>query len=200
MYDHRPLTGCYRGLALVSAVSCPISHYPYRDGKRKAILTVRFDRLPLVGVLVLRPVGVLVPWPVGVLVPRPVGVLVPRPVGPLVPRPVGPLVPRPVGPLVPRLVGVLGPRLVSPLVPRPVGPLVLRLVGVLVPRLLGVLVSWVDVESGGGRSECSDETMPVDSSRGLSVSSSRGGPVRWCSVLSCPYDRLLAILTFVEGC
>jgi len=192
MYDHRPLTGCYRGLTLVSTVSCTISHYPYRDGKRKFILTVSFDRL--------RPVGVPLPRPVGMLVSRMLGPLVPRPVGPLVPRPVGPLVPRPVGPLVPRLVGVLVPRLVSPLVPRPVGPLVLRLVGVLVPRLLGVLVSWVDVESGGGRSECSDETMPVDSSRGLSVSSSRGGPVRWCSVLPCPYDRLLAILTFVEGC
>jgi len=176
MYDHRPLTGCYRGLTLVSTVSCTISHYPYRDGKRKFILTVSFDRLR----------------PVGVPLPRPVGMLVSRMLGPLVPRPVGPLVPRPVGPLVPRLVGVLVPRLVSPLVPRLVGPLVLRLVGVLVRRLLGVFVSWVDVESGGGRSECGDETMPVGSSR--------GEPVRWCSVLSCPYDRLLAILTFVEGC
>ena len=53
MYNQCPLTGCYRGLDLVSIVSCTISHYPYRDAKRKVILTVRFDRL--------RPVDVLVP-------------------------------------------------------------------------------------------------------------------------------------------
>jgi len=119
MCDQFPLTGSYRGLGLVSTVSCTISHYTYRDGKREVILTVSFGRL--------------------------------------------------------------------------------RTVGPLVPRLVGVLVPSVDGESGGGRSECGDETMPVGSSRGLSVSSSCGGSVRWCSLLSCPYNRLPSILRFVEG-
>jgi len=207
MYCRCPLTGCYRGLALVSTVTCTISHYPYRDGKRKVILTVRFDRLRPVGVLVRRPEGVLVPRPVVVLVPRLVSLLVSRligvlglrPVCPLVPRLIGVLASRLVGFLVLRLIGVLASRPVCPLVPRLFGVLVSRPVRLLVSRLVGVLVSWVDGESGGGQSECDDETMPVGSSCGLSVSSSDGGPVRWCPSLPCPDNRSPAILRFVEG-
>ena len=142
MYDHRPLTGCYRGLALGSTVTCSISHYPYRDGKRKVILTVGFDRL------------------------RPIGVPLPRPVGRQKNSPSRQDSPS------------RQENSPSGLVPRPVC--------LLVSRLVGLLVSRVDGESDGGRSECGDETMPVVSSRGLSVSSSRGGPVRWCSLLPCP--------------